>query len=83
MKHSHFVHNNNIIETFNSYDLQSSILLDSQVNAVDRAHSLSITKGCNTDVGDMTGKLLYQVLLDHLHVHISHYLLYLVIFHLK
>ena len=49
------LHKNNIIETTNDYDLLSSILLDSQGNAEDRARSLSITKGCKNETRDMTG----------------------------
>ena len=51
------LHKNNIIETTNDYDLLSSILLDSQVNAVDLVSSLSITKGCKDGVGDDRSEL--------------------------
>ena len=49
------MHNNNIIETIDNYDLLSSIFLDTQVNARDRCQSLNITKGCYATAGDMTG----------------------------
>ena len=49
------MHNNNIIETNDNYDLLSSIFLDTQVNARDRCESLNLTKGCHSSPGDMTG----------------------------
>ena len=49
------MHNNNIIETIDNFDLLSSIFLGTQVNASDRCQSLNITKGCHATAGNMTG----------------------------
>ena len=49
-------HNNQVIELIDNYDLLSSLLLDTQVSAIDRAQCLSITKGCHATAGTMTGQ---------------------------